>query len=580
MQLEVENMNLQGIIHRCAYTDCYARNENELVINIRTNKDITAVNLIYEDPYINGASGTEPWDGIKAVMNMSMELKNNIIWTLIVTPKFKRLQYYFEIIENGEKRNLLEDGLYTDDEMELEGFMKQYFKYAWMNSSDIYQSPKWVEDTFWYQIMPDRFCRIPDDVSKKQFSDWNVTDNMKYNEFYGGNLKGIISRLTYLRDLGINGIYLTPIFQSDSDHKYNTTDYKRIDEDFGTEKIFKEMVDTAHNLGIKVMIDAVFNHSGRGFFAWQDVLEKKRESKYYDWFFIQEDDSYYSFAFVDEMPKLNTNNKEVADYFCQICREWIEKWNIDGIRFDVGNEISHSFIKKLHRELKSIKPDLFLLGEIWHDSVQWLQGDEYDSVMNYPFMESLNNFFVNKNLDAEEFMFSMNRCYSLYMSQVNSVLFNFLDSHDVGRVYSRCGNIDVFLQQLVILVTMPGTPCIYYGTEIAMDGKCGPYNRKPMPWEEIDCGKYDAIMAEVTSLIRIRKKYKALKGSQIQWINTKGRLISYVRPGEVTIEVYINAGEQQVTIDLREQEIVFARGYMNNHMLLAGGVLIVRRNVE
>ena len=177
-------------------------------------------------------------------------------------------------------------------------------------------------------------------------------------------------------------------------------------------------------------------------------------------------------------------------------------------------------------------------------------------------------------------MYIMNRCYSLYMSQVNQVLFNFLDSHDVGRVYSRCDNIDYFFQQLAILVTMPGTPCIYYGTEIAMDGKCGPYNRKPMPWEEIDCGKYDAIMAEVTSLIRIRKKYKALKGSQIQWINTKGRLISFVRPGEVTIEVYINAGEQQVTIDLREQEIVFARGYMNNHMLLAGGVLIVRRNVE
>ena len=579
MQLEVENMNLQGIIHRCAYTDCYARNENELVINIRTNKDITAVNLIYEDPYINGASGTEPWDGIKAVMNMSMELKNNIIWTLIVTPKFKRLQYYFEIIENGEKRNLLEDGLYTDDEMELEGFMKQYFKYAWMNSSDIYQSPKWVEDTFWYQIMPDRFCRIPDDVSKKQFSDWNVTDNMKYNEFYGGNLKGIISRLTYLRDLGINGIYLTPIFQSDSDHKYNTTDYKRIDEDFGTEEIFKELVDTAHNLGIKVMIDAVFNHSGRGFFAWQDVLEKKRESKYYDWFFIQEDDSYYSFAFVDEMPKLNTNNKEVADYFCQICREWIEKWNIDGIRFDVGNEISHSFIKKLHRELKSIKPDLFLLGEIWHDSVQWLQGDEYDSVMNYPFMESLNNFFVNKNLDAEEFMFSMNRCYSLYMSQVNSVLFNFLDSHDVGRVYSRCGNIDVFLQQLVILVTMPGTPCIYYGTEIAMDGKCGPYNRKPMPWDEIDSGKYDSIMEEVKSLIRIRKKYKALKNNQIQWKNTKGRLISYVRPGDVTIEVYINVGEQQMQIDIKEGRIIFAHRYIDN-MLFAGGALIVRRDLQ
>lgn len=572
-------MNIEGIIHRCAYTDCYARNENELVINIRTNKDITAVNLIYEDPYINGASGRRPWCGKRASMNVSMELKNCLIWTLAVSPEFKRLQYYFEIIQNDEKRNLFEDGLYTDDEIETEGIMKQYFKYAWMNSSDLYHSPEWVEDTFWYQIIPDRFCRIPDSSIKKQFSDWNITENMKYNQTYGGNLRGIISKLTYLQDLGINGIYLTPIFQSPSDHKYNTTDYQTIDPDFGTEEIFRELVDTAHNLGIKVMIDAVFNHSGREFFAWKDVVKNKKASKYYDWFFIQEDDSYFSFAFVDEMQKLNTNNPEVADYLCRMCREWIEKWNIDGIRFDVGNEISHSFIKKLRRELKQMKPDLFLLGEIWNDSVQWLQGDEYDSVMNYPFMESLNNFFVNKNLDSKDFMYIINHCYSLYMSQVNKVLFNFLDSHDVGRVYSRCDNIDAFFQQLAVLVTMPGTPCIYYGTEIAMDGKCGPYNRKPMPWKEIDCGKYDAVIEEVKSLIRIRKKYGALKGSEIQWKNTKGRLVSFARPGDETVEVYINAGEKQLPIDLQEQEIIFARGYMN-HMLLAGGVLIVRRNLQ
>ena len=222
---------------------------------------------------------------------------------------------------------------------------------------------------------------------------------------------------------------------------------------------------------------------------------------------------------------------------------------------------------------------MFLLGEIWHDSVQWLQGDEYDSVMNYPFMESLNNFFVNKNLDSKDFMYIMNRCYSLYMSQVNGVLFNFLDSHDVGRVYSRCDNIDTFFQQLVILITMPGTPCIYYGTEIAMEGKCGPYNRKPMPWEDIDCGKYDSIMEEVQSLIRIRKLYRALKGSHIQWNDTKGRLISYARPGDVTIEVYLNAEEQPIPMNLQEREIIFSRGY-SNQTLLAGGALIVRRNLQ
>lgn len=580
-------MNVGGIFHRCAYTDCYALNENELVINIRTNKDITAVNLIHEDPYMNGASESRPWHGVRTSMDVSMELGNCLIWTVTVVPKFKRQQYYFEVICNNERQNLFEDGLYTEDEMNVEGIMKQYFKFAWMNSSDIYKHPEWVENIFWYQILPDRFCHIPDSLNKKQFADWNDIENMQYNETYGGNLLGIISRLPYLYSLGINGIYLTPIFESISDHKYNITDYERIDSDFGTEQIFKELVDTAHSLGIKVMIDAVFNHSGRNFFAWKDVVKYGRESEYYDWFYVNEDyyfgdnkttdGRYFSFAFESEMPKINTNNPKVSTYFCEICKKWILKWNIDGIRFDVGNEISHSFIKKLHSELKLMKPNLFLLGEIWHDSIQWLQGDEYDSVMNYPFMKSINNFFINENLNSKDFMYMVNRCYSMYMSHVNQVLFNFLDSHDVSRIYSRYNDMDVFFQQLVILVTMPGTPCIYYGTEIAMDGKRGPYNRKPMPWEEIDSGKYDSVIAEIKSLIHIRKRYSALKGSQIQWKNTNNRFISYVRPGSVSIEVYINAGATHEIIDLNGQKMIFVRGYAEN-MLAPGGTLILRRD--
>ena len=571
-------MNRQEIYHRCAYTGCYPQNENELVINLRTNKEMQAVHLICEDPYSNGVSGRRPWHGKSMDMHVSMELKHALIWTCVVKPEFKRLQYYFEITDGQEKEYLLEDGLYTDEEMQIQGLMKQYFKYAWMNPSDIYRVPDWVEDTVWYQIVPDRFCRIADASNQKQFSDWNATEHMTYEDTYGGNLRGVISKLPYLKDLGITGIYLTPIFESKSNHKYNTADYQTIDTDFGTEEIFRELVDTAHRLGIRVMIDAVFNHSGREFFAWKDVVKNKKASKYYDWFFVNEDESYYTFSFEKEMPKLNTNNTEVTDYLCSICKEWLQKWDIDGIRFDVGNEISHSFVKRLHRELKQIKKDLFLLGEIWQDSIMWLQGDEYDSVMNYPFMESLNNFFVNKNLDAKEFMYLMNRCYSLYMAPVNRVLFNFLDSHDVGRVYSRCGNVDTFIQQLVVLMTMPGTPCIYYGTEIAMEGICGPYNRKPMPWKEIESGKYDEIMKCVQELIRTRHQFKALKGNKIQWNQTEGRLLNYIRPGELPIEIYINNDEQSVPLNLQEQEIVFAHKYEEN-TLLSGGALIIRRDL-
>lgn len=582
-------MSFDGIIHRCGNTDCYALNENELVINISTNKEITAVNLIHEDPYINGVSGRRPWYGVQEAMHISKELKNSLIWTISVFPKFKRQQYYFEVICNDETRYLFEDGLYTMSEMNIEGIMKQYFKYAWMNSSDIFKAPEWVEDTFWYQIMPDRFCRMEDPFCEKQFADWDDTKVMKYNVFYGGNLLGITTKLTYLRDLGINGIYLTPIFESTSNHKYNTTDYEKIDPDFGTEQDFKELVDTAHGLGIRVMIDAVFNHVGRKFFAWKDVSENGKSSRYYDWFYINEDDfagmqrtddgRYYSFAFEADMPKLNTNNPEVADYLCEICKEWIQKWNVDGIRFDVGNEIAHSFIKRIRKEVKALRPDVFLLGEIWHDASPWLQGDEYDSVMNYPFMESINNFFVNKKLRSTDFMYMMNRCYSLYMEHVNRVLFNFLDSHDVGRVYSRFNNNDIFFQQLVILITMPGTPCIYYGTEIAMEGENDPYNRRTMPWKEIECGEKASVLEEVKTLINIRREYNGLKSDSIEWKCGENRLIHYVRPGDIDIEVYINAGDDSEAIALEGKSIIYARGYSDNE-LVSGGSLIVRRDLN
>lgn len=255
-------MSFEGISHRCGNANCYAWDENELIINISTNKKITAVNLIHEDPYINGPSGRRPWYGVRASMYIAKELRDSFIWSISIFPKYKRLQYYFEVICDEEMQYLFEDGLYTIENLNANGLMKQYFKYAWMNSSDIYKAPEWVENTFWYQIMPDRFCRKENGAVESKFANWDDVENIEYTTFYGGNICGITSKLTYLRELGINGIYLTPIFESTSNHKYNTTDYRKVDSDFGTDEEFKELVDAAHDKGIKVMIDAVFNHAG------------------------------------------------------------------------------------------------------------------------------------------------------------------------------------------------------------------------------------------------------------------------------------------------------------------------------
>ena len=276
------------------------------------------------------------------------------------------------------------------------------------------------------------------------------------------------------------------------------------------------------------------------------------------------------------MPKLDTSNPEVMDYFTKVCKDWIEMWNIDGIRFDVGNEISHAFIKKLHRELKAVKPDLFLLGEIWMDSTPYLLGDEYDSVMNYPFMQSLSNFFVDETLSSDDFMYMMNYCYSLYMKQVNQVVFNFLDSHDVDRAITRCGSYDKLIQQLSVLVTMPGSPCIYYGTEIALEGKNDPDNRRPMPWKDIENKVYDKTISTVKSLISLRKQHKSCESQNITWHSEDGRFIKYEKhSSDEVLKVYINAGNSPLDVTINNEQVLFSHLY-DSSCIQKGGVIITK----
>ena len=567
-------MNRSAIHHSSAFTDCYALNSQEVVLNLHAGKDVTAVNLIHEDPYTYGISGDFHWKGIVTPMQISRELKYSNIWSVTVTPEYKRLQYYFEVISGDEKLLRLEDDFYTQEQLFKKGRWKQYYKFPWLNPSDVVTVPDWVEKTIWYQIMPDRFCRGSFAPKRKQLKAWNDRETVTGNDFYGGDLRGVIDKLPYLQELGITGIYLLPVFLSESNHKYNTSDYTRIDPDFGTEADMKELVEKAHSMGIRVMLDAVFNHSGTEFFAWKDVWEKGEDSAYFDWFCINQkpfqriraslrDGRFYGFAFIDTMPKLNTNNPEVITYCTELCKYWVENWNIDGIRFDVGNEVSHTFLKTVNGALKAVKPDVFLLGEIWHDSIQWLQGDEYDSVMNYPFFESMHNFWVDGNSTAKDFMYAMNRVYSLYPEQINRGIFNFLDTHDTLRALNRCGSLDVFYQQLTILMTMPGSACIYYGTEIAMPGGHDPDCRRTMPWDEIDAGDHNAAIAEIKALLRLRRDHLLGADTKITWHDSASapRLICYDRPGvDGMVRVWLNGGTAAVSLE-GEGQVLYARNW-------------------
>ncbi|MBO5450512.1 MAG: glycoside hydrolase family 13 protein [Lachnospiraceae bacterium] len=585
-------MDFNAVYHEANDNYCYPFNNDELIINIKTGYDIKSVNIIIGDPFANGIlGGGEGWEGESEPVVFKKRLKNQLWWTTTVKPEYKRLKYYFELITDDEKWYYFEDGFLSDEQKNLAGRSRQCFVFPWMNPCDIATTPAWVNDTVWYQIFPDRFCNGDHTLDPENVLPWRSHKEPVLNEeCFGGDLQGIITKLDYLKDLGITGIYMTPINESYSNHKYDTVDYTKIDPLFGDETVFKELVTRAHERGVRVMLDGVFNHSGYYFAPWQDVLSKGPSSEYFDWFMINtwplseggghaQKGEYYTFAFFDDMPKLNTNNPVVRKYFIDICAKWVEDYGVDGIRLDVANEVSHQFCKELRTRLKAINPDIYILGEIWHNALPWLRGDEFDAVMNYPLGESIKDFWIDKSLTNEDFEYTVNRCYTMYMQQTNDVLFNLLDSHDTKRLRSDVKSLDAYFAQLAVLFTMPGSPCIYYGTEIAMEGSYDPDCRRCMPWDAIEKGEYADRINIIRELIDLRKQEPLLKSRNFHFPNEYAdhpRVIQFQKVGwsDNYIEIIINTSEEDVEI-AQKGEVLFARHYIDT-ALLCNGILIRR----
>ncbi len=584
------NVNPASIYHRTDGNLCYALDEERLMIRIRTGYDVERVILVYGDPYLAGiAGGAEHWSGERLEMTHCTRLKYQLLWSVVVKPEAKRCKYYFELVSGDETWYYFENDFLTKEQMEQDGRMFQYFIFPWMNAADLTRVPKWVKNVVWYQIFPDRFCNGNPARNPQNVSQWE-TRTPGRSEVFGGDLEGIMEKIPYLKDLGIGGVYLNPVFLARSNHKYDTIDYEIVDPEFGDNQTLKELIRQLHEAGIRVMMDGVFNHCGFLFAPWQDVLRNGPKSRYYHWFmvnrwpFAKEEFStrggqFYSFAFFAGMPKLNTNHPEVASYFIRLCRKWVEEYEVDGIRFDVGNEVSHAFLKQLRLELKRINPDVYLLGEIWHDSISWMRGDEYDSVMNYPFVSSINEFWLDPGADRRELEYAVNRCFSMYQKQQTEILFNLLDSHDTDRLFTRVGeNRDIFYQQLVMLLTMPGSPCIYYGTEVALPGGHDPDCRRCMPWEEIASGQHDTSLLFVKTLIGLRKALPACRSMNIRFLyeTDNDRLLSYEKEGEDGSRIRVMLNCSQKAQPLAPSGAVVFSNRWDGKVLDRDGFLILR----
>lgn len=564
-------MEISAILHRPESEYAYLYKKDLMHIRLRTKRDdVKEVGFIGGDPY---SGYTEKWYLKEKSMKKVATTEYHDYWMVEVTASYNRLSYGFHVVGQDESEVFYGDrGAVPFNEENLKGNL--YFRMPYFQEMDRFKAPEWVKKTVWYQIFPERFANGNPENDPEGTLPWDSNAHPGRADFYGGDLQGVIDQLDYLEDLGINGIYFCPIFKAKSNHKYDTVDYFEIDPAFGDKETFKKLVEEAHRRGIRIMLDAVFNHIGVESPQWQDVLKNQENSKYKDWFHIKQfpvEDisklsveelenvgqlSYETFAFTGHMPKLNTANKEVQEYLLEIATYWIKEFDIDAWRLDVANEVDHHFWKRFNKEVTSIKPDIYILGEIWHSSQNWLAGDEFHAVMNYAFTESISDYFVKKNITAPQMAARLNEQLMLYRMQTNEVMFNMLDSHDTTRLLTLCeGNKDLAKTTLAFMFMQHGSPCIYYGTEVGMDGENDPDCRKCMIWNQED---QDLEMLDFTKkLISFRKDFQELLSyGNLIWeeVASDHSLVKFSRQlSDEKVIGYFNQGNQEITIQVLEK---------------------------
>jgi glycosidase len=483
-------------------------------------------------------------------------------WRINLEVPTRRVQYHFRLEGGGERLWWGEHGIRE----KLSGL--EPFQYAYLTTADLFQQPEWLRGVTIYQIFPDRFYNgDPANDPEGPRLEWEDRPRGG-EEMAGGDLEGIRRKLKYLDGLGVGAFYMTPIFESSSNHKYNTADYTRIDPAFGTNELFRRLVREAHERGMRVLLDAVFNHSGTEFFAFQDVIEKGRESPYVSWFHRTDSfpvdpaiPNYETFATgLGYMPKLNTADPGCAEYFLEIAERWMRETDTDGWRLDVANEVDHAFWRRFQERVKAAKPDAWILGEIWHDAQEWLNGDQFDSVMNYPWRTAVLRFLKGES-DAREFDEALCRIRHRYGPPFTVGLLNLLGSHDTARIRTLLGSQARAAMAAALLFTAVGVPLVYYGDEIGMEGEDEIDCRRCMIWDEEH--QDQELWALYHRLIELRKclpwlmdgeweTLKAERGSRVLQYRRTSRSIldsDQKQGSESALYVALNLNDREETIE-------------------------------
>lgn len=555
-------MILEAIFHNPVSNYAFPVSSQALKVRLRAAKgDLDRVRLVIGNKYL--------WNTRK---ELPMELggcdKLFDYFECVYQVDDPRVAYYF-ILEKGDEVWLYGDnGLVKPEDVDVNadesaGFVN--FHFPFINPIDVHQTPEWVHSAVFYQIFPERFCNGNPELSPEGVVPWGTTPDR--NLFMGGDLPGITQKLPYLEELGVNALYLTPIFEARSNHKYDTVDYTRLDPHFGDETDLVELIQQAHKRGIKIILDGVFNHCGGGFRQFQDVVEHGETSPFKDWFYIREFpvsfdplnfDAFGTTPYVPRpesfksiplqvlkkacMPKLNTENPQVKEYLLGAVAKWT-RMGIDGWRLDVAAEVDSYFWREFRETVRNINPQAVIIGEYWRNAQPWLQGDQFDGVMNYGVQRAAELYFAKDGATPQGFQEILTENLMRYSDQANHSMLNLLDSHDTARFLTLChGNTGKLKNAASFLFTFVGMPCTCYGTEIGMTGENDPDCRKGFDW---DTSHWDEdLRSHYQKLMALRKSKKALQYGTVKFCSQKDVFVMERCWEEEKLVVAINNTQQ------------------------------------
>ena len=513
---------------------------------------------------------------------LRVELEKNIYDYKITLPKFSEgiYNYHFEAYINGNVR------FFGKNEFDgnIKEFSKDFINKYQLTVYKKVEVPNWYKKGVMYNIFVDRFNNGNksgkiNSPKKNSFIYANWSDEPMYIkdndgniirwDFFGGNLKGVIEKLNYLSKLGVSIIYLNPIFEARSNHKYDTGNYKKIDPMFGDEETLKELIEKADKKGIKIILDGVFSHTGvdsiyfNKFNNYDEIgAYNSEESKYFNWYkFKNYPNEYECWWGIDDLPNVDEMNESYRNYIIHNKDSVLNKWismGIKGFRLDVADELPTQFIREFRKRLKEVDSDSVLVGEVWEDASNkvsygetrtYLLGEELDSVMGYPFRNNMV-YFLKGHISSSDLVNRFMTIKENYPKEAFKSNLNILSSHDTTRILTELDN-DKELVKLAVLtqMTFEGVPYIYYGDEAGLFGGNDPENRKTYPWKNEDTETLNFYK----NAVNFRNKNETLKIGDTEFLYTDDDIFSFIRKDEKEILVLINRSNEDKNIEITDK---------------------------